>query len=276
LQLGPKDLGATELALSLFQRVWVQVMDEEPSSLLWSGIIREIAGGANEAFDELLRRYNTLLVQRASCFLRRLRMYETFYEGQEVVDDALAAMCDRARRGELLTVQSSGDFWREFFGQVRRAIRKIGDYVNAQKRSPKASATASHSHRRRDARCAEPEHRLVARNLERHWEEALTNQRAAEEALDRFRREQPVRLTGAERALIQELAATIPSLWNAPETRPSHRQLIVRQLIECVEVGVRDGTKRVEPTIRWAGGYESRHELRRPVSVRRPIRSIFA
>jgi DNA invertase Pin-like site-specific DNA recombinase len=112
----------------------------------------------------------------------------------------------------------------------------------------------------------EPEHRLVARNLERHWEEALTNQRAAEEALDRFRREQPVRLTGAERALIQELAATIPSLWNAPETRPSHRQLIVRQLIECVEVGVRDGTERVEATIRWAGGYESRHELRRPVS----------
>jgi hypothetical protein len=112
----------------------------------------------------------------------------------------------------------------------------------------------------------EPEHRLVARSLERNWEEALANQRAAEEALDRFRRERPVRLTGAERAQIQELAATVPSLWNAPETRPSHRQMIVRQLIEHVEVSVLMGTEHVEATIRWAGGYESRHELRRPVS----------
>jgi DNA invertase Pin-like site-specific DNA recombinase len=112
----------------------------------------------------------------------------------------------------------------------------------------------------------EPEHRLVAHSLERNWEEALANQRAAEEALDRFRRERPVRLTGAERAQIQELAATVPSLWNAPETRPSHRQMIVRQLIEHVEVSVLMGTEHVEATIRWAGGYESRHELRRPVS----------
>jgi hypothetical protein len=123
--------------------------------LLSSGIIREIAGGANDAFDELLRRYNTLLVQRASFFLRRLRMYETFYEGQEAVDDALAAMCDRARRGELLTVQSSGDFWREFFGQVRRAIRKIGDYAKAQKRNPKLNRARSDPRRGPDARIGE-------------------------------------------------------------------------------------------------------------------------
>ncbi len=118
----------------------------------------------------------------------------------------------------------------------------------------------------------EPENRLVARSLEQRWERALENQRAAEEALDRFRREQPVRLTGDERARIQELAAAVPSLWDAPETRPSHRQMIVRQLIERVEVSAPLGTEHVEATIRWAGGYEGRHELRRPVSSYKRLR----
>ncbi len=58
----------------------------------------------------------------------------------------------------------------------------------------------------------------------------------------------------------------MPTLWNAATTLPSERQAIVRQLIEQVVLAVVDGTERVEITIRWVGGYESRHEVRRPVS----------
>jgi hypothetical protein len=117
----------------------------------------------------------------------------------------------------------------------------------------------------------EPEHRLVARDLERRWEEALRQQRAAEEALERCRREQPARLTDSQRARIQALAADVPALWNAPTTRPSDRQTIVRQVLERVEVKVPDGTERVEVALRWIGGYESRHEVRRPVSSYRRL-----
>src|SRR5262249_47848427 len=69
----------------------------------------------------------------------------------------------------------------------------------------------------------EPEHRLVARDLERRWEDALGRQRAAQEALERFRQEQPARLTDAQRAQIRGLAADLPALWHAPSTRPSDR-----------------------------------------------------
>jgi hypothetical protein len=100
---------------------------------------------------ELFER-TSLLVQRAWFYLRRLRMYETFYEGQEAVDDALAAMYARARRGESLTIQTSADFWREFFYQIRREIRRIGDFNKARKRNPKISAARSGSRQHQDDR----------------------------------------------------------------------------------------------------------------------------
>jgi len=112
----------------------------------------------------------------------------------------------------------------------------------------------------------EPEHRLVARDLEQRWEAALQQQRSAEEALDRFRREQPVRLNEAERQRICELAIDMPALWHAETTKPSDRQAIARQLIEKVTVTVVDGSELVDVTIHWTGGFESRHDIRRAVS----------
>ena len=46
----------------------------------------------------------------------------------------------------------------------------------------------------RQYNAVEPENRLVARTLERQWEEALLAQRALEEEYHRFQQEQPVRL----------------------------------------------------------------------------------
>jgi hypothetical protein len=112
----------------------------------------------------------------------------------------------------------------------------------------------------------EPENRLVARELERRWEAALAAQRTAEETLEQFRRAQPTRLNDSERERIRQLASNITALWNAETTAQSDRQEIVRQLIERVEVSVVDGTERVDATLHWAGGYESRHEIIRRVS----------
>jgi DNA invertase Pin-like site-specific DNA recombinase len=117
----------------------------------------------------------------------------------------------------------------------------------------------------------EPEHRLVARELERRWEAALAAQRAAEETLDQLRRAHPPRLTDSERERIRQLATDVPALWHAETTEQSDRQAIVRQLLERVEVTVVDGTERVEVTLHWAGGYESRHEIRRAVSSYRRL-----
>jgi DNA invertase Pin-like site-specific DNA recombinase/acetolactate synthase small subunit len=118
---------------------------------------------------------------------------------------------------------------------------------------------------RRQYAVVEPENRLVARELERRWEEALKEQRRLEEDYARFCRSQPEGLSATEREQIRALALDLPALWQAATTTAAERQRIVRLLVEEVVVAVQGDSERVEVTIRWAGGACSRHELVRPV-----------
>jgi DNA invertase Pin-like site-specific DNA recombinase len=117
----------------------------------------------------------------------------------------------------------------------------------------------------RQYQAVEPENRLVARELERRWEQALAEERRLREEYERFRLEQPEELTEADRTAIRLLARDVPALWEAAATTPAERQQIVRHLIERVVVNTRDDSEYVDATIRWAGGFVSRHELIRPV-----------
>ncbi len=69
----------------------------------------------------------------------------------------------------------------------------------------------------RQYHAVEPENRLVARELERRWEQALRDQRELEEQYDRFLAARPRELTAADRRRIETLATDIPGLWQAPD-----------------------------------------------------------
>jgi DNA invertase Pin-like site-specific DNA recombinase len=118
----------------------------------------------------------------------------------------------------------------------------------------------------RQFQAVEPEHRLVARTLERQWEEALAAEAAVQADYARFQAEQPAVLTAAERAAIRRLAADIPALWHAPTTTAVDRQAIVRQLVERVVVTVCGESEQVEVQIHWFGGRGTRATLTRPVA----------
>jgi DNA invertase Pin-like site-specific DNA recombinase len=118
----------------------------------------------------------------------------------------------------------------------------------------------------RQYQAVEPENRLVARSLERKWEEALRNQRAIVEAYDRFLKEQPPRLSEDQSAQILALSGDLPTLWNAPETTAADRKEIIRLVVEQVEVHVRAETERGDVVICWRGGVTTRHEIIRTVS----------
>jgi hypothetical protein len=118
----------------------------------------------------------------------------------------------------------------------------------------------------RQYQAVEPENRLVARELECRWEEALASQRELQEAYQRFALEQPTPLAAEERAAILALASDIPALWVAESTTNSDRQTIIRHLIEQVVVTVQGDSERVDVTIRWTGGYTSQQEIFRPVA----------
>jgi hypothetical protein len=117
----------------------------------------------------------------------------------------------------------------------------------------------------RQYHAVEPECRLVARELERHWEQALAAQRELQEQFDRFLAETPRQATDNDRRRVEALAANLPEMWHGRGTTIQDRKTIIRYLVERVTVAVRGQTEWVDATIRWYGGLETRYELRRPV-----------
>jgi len=117
----------------------------------------------------------------------------------------------------------------------------------------------------RQYQAVEPENRLVARTLEKRWEEVLCQQRQLEDDYDRFLREQPPQLRDDERARIKALSADLPALWSAPTTTPGDRKEIIRLLVERVVVQVHRDSEYVDATIHWRGGCTTSHEIVRPV-----------
>jgi hypothetical protein len=119
---------------------------------------------------------------------------------------------------------------------------------------------------RRRYASTEPENRLVARTLERDWEEALAEQVRLTADHERFLRERPQSPDPAELAAIRQLTADLPALWQAPTTTSEERQTIVRLLLERVLLTVVDASEQVRLECLWHGGSKTIHTLIRPVA----------
>jgi len=118
----------------------------------------------------------------------------------------------------------------------------------------------------RQYHAVEPENRLVARELEKRWEQALIEQRAVQEAHERFVHDQPAELSEAEREAVIRLSGDIPALWHASQTSCDERKQVVRYLIDKIVLQAPMDCEMADVSVHWAGGYVSHHELRRPVA----------
>ncbi len=119
---------------------------------------------------------------------------------------------------------------------------------------------------RRCYRLAEPEHRLVVRQLEADWEAALAAQQRLREDYDRFTRTRPQPLTGAQRRAITALAGDIEGLWAASTTTDADRKQLIRALVDQVTITVVGTSERVAVEIGWAGRQTTRGQTVRPVA----------
>jgi DNA invertase Pin-like site-specific DNA recombinase len=102
---------------------------------------------------------------------------------------------------------------------------------------------------RRRFLAVEPENRLVARNLEKDWNEKL----AAVEQLERQRTALPTaaapRLSPEERQRILNLAEDLPALWHAPTTTATERKQLLRLLVKDVTL-TKEATA-IRAALRW-------------------------
>jgi len=180
----------------------------------------------------------------------------------QVIDELVSQQVLRALEPAAmeLSLQAQADVERE-----RQRLDK-----HWQQRLTRARYEVELAERRHGA--VDPENRLVASTLEKRWEEALTGERQVREEYDRFLSQTPLRLSDEERTRIESLTSEIPALWKAPGTTNADRKQMIRCLVERVVVQVRCDSEFVDATIHWAGGYESHHEIVRPVATYAQLR----
>jgi DNA invertase Pin-like site-specific DNA recombinase len=119
---------------------------------------------------------------------------------------------------------------------------------------------------RRQYQLAEPENRLVVRQLEKDWEAALAERQQLGEEYDRFTAARPRTLTAAEREQIRALAADLPAVWTAATTSDADRKQLIRHLVEQVRVTVLGVSEKADVQVIWAGGHRTAAQITRPVA----------
>lgn len=119
---------------------------------------------------------------------------------------------------------------------------------------------------RRQYNTVDPENRLVARTLEKEWEEKLTAQNELQNDYQQFLSEQPPLLSAEEKAAISQLSLEIPKIWNASTTLNSDKKAIIRQLIDKIIVTIPNHAEIVKVQISWIGGHQTEDQFTRAVS----------
>ena len=98
----------------------------------------------------------------------------------------------------------------------------------------------------------EPENRLVARTLERQWNNSL---KRVEELKARITERKKIfkdRLSKIEEQEVRRLAHNLPDIWNAPTTTDKDRKMLLRAAIQEVQLTKQD--RDVTVKILWIGG----------------------
>jgi hypothetical protein len=117
---------------------------------------------------------------------------------------------------------------------------------------------------RRQYDAVEPENRLVARSLERVWEDKLRQAEQIDIEYESWRRQQPISLAAADRAQIISLGEDLPKLWDAASV--VERKQILRLVVKEVVLDQRPESGQVWIRIIWQTGAVSEHKVRRNVS----------
>jgi DNA invertase Pin-like site-specific DNA recombinase len=111
----------------------------------------------------------------------------------------------------------------------------------------------------------EPDNRLVARTLERRWEDKLAELAELERAYDLDKRRQQIVITPEQRRRILQLARDLPAVWRAPTTRPEDRKELLGLLIQQVALVPEDVPKRrTRVRLLWHQGATTELTVHRP------------
>lgn len=112
----------------------------------------------------------------------------------------------------------------------------------------------------------DPENRLVARNLEKNWEEKLRELKKIEQEYENWINQNSCTMTTENQRQFLALGENLPKIWNASTTSSEDKKRIVRLVIKDV---IMDRTRQKEKIwiqINWQTGAITQHWLNFPAS----------
>lgn len=160
-----------------------------------------------------------------------------------------------SRRGDQIAIAIAA------LGQIEKETRQLERQWAL--RRERARYEAERARRQYDA--VELENRLVARSLERGWEEKLRVAEAIEQDYERRRSNEPLVLSESDRQALQKLGEDLPGIWHAPSTTSAERKGILRLIIGEVVLDQKRFQGQVWRKILWQTGATSEHALQRRV-----------
>lgn len=147
--------------------------------------------------------------------------------------------------------------------QVKEEVRQLERQWSMKKE--RARYEAERARRQYDA--VDPDNRLVARSLERQWEEKLREVEATEQAFQRWRSQQSFELNAADHEALLAMGEDLPKIWHAATTTAADRKQMLRFLVRDVTLDQKQEQGRVLIKILWATGASSEHRLKRNVQA---------
>jgi DNA invertase Pin-like site-specific DNA recombinase len=118
----------------------------------------------------------------------------------------------------------------------------------------------------RQYQAVEPENRLVARSLEKQWEEQLRAVETVEKAYHAWKSSRFGTFTQADREAIVALGSDLPALWQAATTTDTERKQMLRLVIREVIVDSKRVEGQVWVQINWQTGAQEWFWYQRRVS----------
>jgi hypothetical protein len=120
---------------------------------------------------------------------------------------------------------------------------------------------------RRRYEATDPDHRLVAANLERDWEERLREvDKLGKEFAERAAKP-PISISREQGEKVRALAKDLPRLWRLKSTKQSDRKKVVRLVMRDVWLCQEDEPRQTRIRIHWQTGAMTEGTVSRPLPL---------
>jgi hypothetical protein len=110
----------------------------------------------------------------------------------------------------------------------------------------------------------DPDNRLVARELEKRWNDALVSLEELERDYAVAQRTDLAPLAEADQQAVRNLATDLPALWSAPTTTAADRKRLLRLVVQEVTLTVDPNTRSAAFTVVWSGETTTTHQVTCP------------